>query len=187
MKKLVSTFAILAGCSATQVDIPRDQDALEDLDLALQAWAEFAPGSYRYTMVYRDGTRCGAFEYKILVRNGLTKSSESRRIPGSCYGAVANGHQENAKPHLAAGATIADLLTYIVQIDCPLSATHSRDVYCPRDGKFYEARYHPRMGFPISFRYSYGELLDEQFGLVLEDQKSKFDFEYRLTEFQIVE
>ena len=187
MNKLISILAILVGCSATHVDIPENQYALDDLDLALEAWARSEPDSYRYTMVYRDSARCYAYEYEVQVRNGLTESSNSRRILGSCDESIADIQDKDGKPHLAEGATVTSLLTYIAQMDCPLYASHSRGVHCPRDGAFFEARYHPQMGFPISFRYIYGELLDEQFGNVLDDQQSRYDFEYRVTEFQIVE
>lgn len=187
MNKLIGILSILVGCSATQVYIPKNQDALGDLDLALEAWAKSEPDSYRYTMVYRDSARCAAYEYEALVRNGLTEFSKSRRILSSCNESVADIREKDAKPHIGAGATITNLLTYIAQIDCPLYATHSREVHCPRDGEYFEARYHPQMGFPISFRYIYGKLLDEQFGHVLDDQESKYDFEYRVTEFRIIE
>jgi len=185
--KLISIFVVLVGCSAAQVDIPNSQDALDDLDLALEAWAQSELDSYRYTMVYRDSTRCAAHEYVVLVRDGQTDSSKSRRLPSSSDESNAGNCVNEVKPHFAAGMTITNLLTHIAQIDCPLHATHSREIRCPRDGATFEAHYHPQMGFPIAFRYTYGRLLDEQFGQILGEQESKYDFEYRITEFQIIE
>lgn len=148
MHKQISIFTILVGCSAAQVDIPKSQDALDELDLALEAWAQSEPDSYRYTMVNRDSTRCAAFEYMVLVKGGQTESSTSRRLPSSSDEGNAGNCENEVKPRISAGMTITNLLVQIAQIDSPLYSTYSQMVHCPRDGVAFEAHYPPPIWLP---------------------------------------
>jgi hypothetical protein len=177
----------LAGCSATQVDIPSNEDAAENLDFALEAWAKYEPSVYRYTMIYLDSSGCATHRYVVKVRNRRTESSSNRPIVGSCGESNTDIGEKTVKPRLAAGLTVTNLLTSIALTNCPLYGSYNKEVQCANEGAFFEARYHPQMGFPIFFDNFYGEALDERFGHVLDRQAIKYDFGYRITKFQIIE